>query len=146
MRAVDSAPTNSMVSDFAPSAMKHAGHAASSLEATICGTTRKTLHRHPRAKRTCRQIRLRNVSGTTSERGTAGAAHLPLRPVEYRTEAATGHHLRVTRSDVIAGLGNRCPNCGNPSLFPPRSLRIREVCQVCELKIDPGGGFWLDRG
>ena len=58
--------------------------------------------------------------------------------------STAGHHLRVTRSDVISrGLGNRCPNCGNHSLFPPRSLRIREVCPVCELKFDPGGGFWL---
>lgn len=61
-----------------------------------------------------------------------------------RMEVAAGHHLRVTRSQIIArGLANRCPNCGNHSLFPPRSLRIREVCPVCELKFDPGGGFRL---
>ena len=59
-------------------------------------------------------------------------------------EAAVGHHLRVTRSQIVArGFSNRCPNCGNRSLFPPGSLRIREVCPVCELKFDPGGGFWL---
>jgi len=71
-------------------------------------------------------------------------AHM-LRPlVERWMEATAEHHLRVTRSQIIArGFSNRCPNCSNHSLFPPRSLRIREVCPVCELKFDPGGGFWL---
>lgn len=59
-------------------------------------------------------------------------------------EAAVGHRWRIPRSEIVArGLANRCPNCGNHSLFPPRSLRIHPVCPVCELEFDPGGGFWL---
>lgn len=59
-------------------------------------------------------------------------------------EAANSPPLRVTRSQIVArGMGNRCPNCGNRSLFMPGSLRIREVCPVCEMTFNPGRGFWL---
>jgi uncharacterized protein (DUF983 family) len=55
-----------------------------------------------------------------------------------------GTRFNVTRGQILArGLVGCCPNCGNRSLFPDHSLRIREACPVCELVFDPGGGFWL---
>lgn len=37
----------------------------------------------------------------------------------------------------------QCPNCGNRTLFPPKSLRIRQRCPVCETAFDRGPGFFL---
>jgi uncharacterized protein (DUF983 family) len=72
------------------------------------------------------------------------AAHLPGSLVEGLMETAAGHHLHVSRPEIIArGCSNRCPNCGHHSLFPARSLRLHQECPVCRLKLDPGGGFWL---
>jgi uncharacterized protein (DUF983 family) len=59
-------------------------------------------------------------------------------------ELTADTRLNVTRVQIIErGLVGRCPNCGNRSLFPPKSLRIREACPACDLVFDPGGGFWL---
>jgi uncharacterized protein (DUF983 family) len=50
----------------------------------------------------------------------------------------------VTKSQIIArGLANRCPNCGEKTLFPPKSLRIRRRCPVCGTGFDRGDGFYL---
>ena len=50
--------------------------------------------------------------------------------------------LEVTRADILnRGLANRCPNCGNHSLFPPHSLFVRDICPVCELPFDQGRRF-----
>lgn len=52
--------------------------------------------------------------------------------------------MNVTRWQIIQrGLQCRCPNCGNRSLFPPKSLRIRERCPVCETLFYRGPGFFL---
>ena len=52
--------------------------------------------------------------------------------------------MNVTRWQIIQrGLQCRCPNCGNHSLFPPKSLRIRERCPVCETLFHRGPGFFL---
>jgi len=52
--------------------------------------------------------------------------------------------VNVTRSQIIArGLSNCCPNCGNHTLFPPRSLRINPRCPACGLDLDRGEGFFL---
>ena len=37
----------------------------------------------------------------------------------------------------------QCPNCGNRTLFPRGSLRIRHRCPVCETALDRGPGFFL---
>jgi uncharacterized protein (DUF983 family) len=59
-------------------------------------------------------------------------------------QITAGIRQNVPRAQIIErGLVGRCPNCGNRSLFAPRSLRIREACPICELVFDPGGGFWL---
>ena len=50
----------------------------------------------------------------------------------------------VTKRQIIArGLSQRCPNCGQPTLFPPRSLRIRRRCPQCGTGFDRGDGFFL---
>lgn len=48
--------------------------------------------------------------------------------------AATRNRWHVPQARIFArGLVNRCPNCGNHSFFPPRSLQVRDICVVCEL-------------
>jgi uncharacterized protein (DUF983 family) len=52
--------------------------------------------------------------------------------------------MTVTRSQILArGVANRCPNCGEHSLFPPKSLRIHPRCPVCQVDLDRGEGFFL---
>jgi len=52
--------------------------------------------------------------------------------------------MNVTRGQIIArGLSNRCPNCGELTLFPPKSLRINRRCSHCGVDIDRGEGFFL---
>jgi len=52
--------------------------------------------------------------------------------------------MSVTPGQIISrGLTNRCPNCGERSLFPPRSLRINRRCPVCGVGFDRGEGFFL---
>lgn len=52
--------------------------------------------------------------------------------------------MHVTRRHIVTrGLENRCPNCGEHSLFPARSLRVHNVCPVCGMTLNQGAGFWL---
>lgn len=52
--------------------------------------------------------------------------------------------MPVTTSEILRrGLTQRCPNCGERSLFPPRSLRIHRRCPVCDVSLDRGEGFFL---
>lgn len=44
---------------------------------------------------------------------------------------------------VSRGLSNRCPNCGQKTLFPKGSLRIRRRCPECGTGFDRGEGFFL---
>lgn len=50
----------------------------------------------------------------------------------------------ITKRQIIArGLTHRCPNCGERTLFPPKSLRIRRRCPQCGTGFDRGEGFFL---
>jgi len=52
--------------------------------------------------------------------------------------------MAVTKAQILArGFSHRCPNCGEPTLFPPKSLRIRRRCPVCGTGFDRGEGFFL---
>jgi uncharacterized protein (DUF983 family) len=52
--------------------------------------------------------------------------------------------MTVTRGQIITrGLKHRCPNCGEPTLFPPGSFRIRRRCPSCGTGFDRGEGFFL---
>lgn len=44
----------------------------------------------------------------------------------------------------VRGLQNRCPNCGQHTLFEEGKLfRVAHTCRNCDLPIDRGGGFFL---
>ena len=52
--------------------------------------------------------------------------------------------MNVTKRKIIArGLANRCPNCGQHTLFPPWSLRVNRRCAACKTGFDRGDGFFL---
>jgi uncharacterized protein (DUF983 family) len=52
--------------------------------------------------------------------------------------------MNVTRLQILRrGLSQRCPNCGERALFPPRSLRIHPRCPHCGVSLDRGEGFFL---
>lgn len=52
--------------------------------------------------------------------------------------------MKVTQGQIIArGLSNRCPNCGERTLFPAGSFRINRCCPRCETGFDRGEGFFL---
>lgn len=52
--------------------------------------------------------------------------------------------MKVTPTEVVhRGLTHRCPNCGGPSLFPLKSLRVRRRCPNCGTGFDRGDGFFL---
>jgi uncharacterized protein (DUF983 family) len=52
--------------------------------------------------------------------------------------------MKVTKAQILArGMSNRCPNCGERTLFPPHSLRIRRRCPKCGTGFDRGEGFFL---
>src|SRR5688572_24652236 len=52
--------------------------------------------------------------------------------------------MSVTKVQIISrGFTNRCPNCGERTLFPPNSLRIRRRCPKCGTGFDRGEGFYL---
>lgn len=52
--------------------------------------------------------------------------------------------MHVSRSQIIArGVTNCCPNCGQRTLFPTRSLQIRRRCPTCGTGFDRGEGFFL---
>lgn len=50
----------------------------------------------------------------------------------------------VTKAQVLRrGLTHRCPNCGERTLFPPRSFRVHRRCPQCGTGFDRGDGFYL---
>jgi uncharacterized protein (DUF983 family) len=52
--------------------------------------------------------------------------------------------MGVNKRQIISrGLSHRCPNCGERTLFEPRSLRIRRRCPKCGTGFDRGEGFYL---
>jgi uncharacterized protein (DUF983 family) len=52
--------------------------------------------------------------------------------------------MTVTKGQIISrGLSNRCPNCGERTLFPRGSLRVNRKCSNCGLDLDRGEGFFL---
>ena len=55
--------------------------------------------------------------------------------------------MKVTRVQIVTrGLSNRCPNCGEKSLFEKgRAFTLNKECPHCGLKIDRGNdeGFFL---
>lgn len=52
--------------------------------------------------------------------------------------------MAVTRAQIISrGVKHRCPNCGEKTLFPPKSLQIRRRCPKCGTGFDRGEGFFL---
>lgn len=52
--------------------------------------------------------------------------------------------MQVTKTQILVrGLSNRCPNCGERTLFPPGSLQIRRRCPHCGTGFDRGEGFFL---
>lgn len=57
------------------------------------------------------------------------------------SKAPQRHHLIRT---CVRGLQNRCPNCGQRTLFEEgRFFRVAHTCRNCDLPIDRGGGFFL---
>jgi uncharacterized protein (DUF983 family) len=52
--------------------------------------------------------------------------------------------MRVTKGQILArGVTNRCPNCGQRTLFPRRSFRVHRRCPNCGTGFDRGEGFFL---
>lgn len=50
---------------------------------------------------------------------------------------------KVTRSRILKrGLSNRCPNCGEKSLFKS-GLNMNKACPHCGLEFERGEGFFL---
>jgi uncharacterized protein (DUF983 family) len=50
----------------------------------------------------------------------------------------------TTKQQIIArGLKGRCPNCGEPTLFPTGSLKINARCPRCDTALNRGEGFFL---
>lgn len=52
--------------------------------------------------------------------------------------------MTVTKAQILhRGLTHRCPNCGERTLFPPKSLRVHRRCPKCGTGFDRGDGFFL---
>src|SRR3954471_19589951 len=52
--------------------------------------------------------------------------------------------MPVTRAQIISrGFRQRCPNCGERTLFAPHSFRINRRCPKCGTGFDRGEGFFL---
>ena len=53
--------------------------------------------------------------------------------------------MKVTRMQVVTrGLTNRCPNCGNSTLFRKDSLfEVNKECTSCGLRFERDEGFYL---
>lgn len=50
----------------------------------------------------------------------------------------------VTKTQVVRrALMHQCPNCGEGTLFPARSLRVHRRCAKCGTGFDRGEGFFL---
>ena len=52
--------------------------------------------------------------------------------------------MKISKADLVRrGFAHRCPNCGERTLFPRKSLRIHRRCPVCDTGFDRGDGFFL---
>ena len=53
--------------------------------------------------------------------------------------------MKVTRGEIVVrGLTNRCPNCGQRTLFKDGSLfELNRHCPSCDLKLERDEGFFL---
>jgi len=52
--------------------------------------------------------------------------------------------MKITKKQIVyRGLTLRCPNCGERTLFPPKSLRVRRRCPTCGTGFDRADGFFL---
>ncbi len=53
--------------------------------------------------------------------------------------------MNVTQQQIIQrGLANRCPNCGDKTLFhPEKLLELNRQCPSCGLKLEREEGFFL---
>lgn len=52
--------------------------------------------------------------------------------------------MKVSKGQILTrGFQGRCPNCGEKTLFPPGSFRIRRRCPECGTGFDRGDGFFL---
>lgn len=52
--------------------------------------------------------------------------------------------MKITKVHLLRrGFAHRCPNCGERTLFPPKSLRIHRRCRICSTGFDRGDGFFL---
>jgi uncharacterized protein (DUF983 family) len=53
--------------------------------------------------------------------------------------------MKVTRGQIISrGLSNRCPNCGEKTLFKEGTLfELNRECPSCRLKFEKDEGFFL---
>jgi uncharacterized protein (DUF983 family) len=53
--------------------------------------------------------------------------------------------MPVARNQIVArGIKQRCPNCGERTLFQPdKPFAINPACPHCGLKLDRGDGFFL---
>ena len=53
--------------------------------------------------------------------------------------------MKVTRGQIVTrGLTNRCPNCGERTLFKGGSLfELNRRCPSCDLKLERDEGFFL---
>jgi hypothetical protein len=55
--------------------------------------------------------------------------------------------MKITRSNILLrGLTNRCPNCGNRTLFCSGTFfKMNERCSACDFRFEGGGseGFYL---
>ena len=50
----------------------------------------------------------------------------------------------VSKAEIIRrGFTQRCPNCGERTLFPPKSLYIRRRCPKCGTGFNRAEGFFL---
>src|SRR5690349_20459994 len=56
---------------------------------------------------------------------------------------AVDESLKVTRAQILSrGLHNRCPNCGESSLFAS-AFTLHKACPKCGLEFERGEGFYL---
>jgi uncharacterized protein (DUF983 family) len=66
-----------------------------------------------------------------------GVAIHAQRPINARA-------MSVTKGQILArGLAQRCPNCGERTLFPRGSFRVNRRCPTCGTGFDRGEGFFL---
>jgi uncharacterized protein (DUF983 family) len=53
--------------------------------------------------------------------------------------------MKISRGQILwRGLAHRCPNCGAPTLFRPRTLfQLNRECPACGLPLERDEGFFL---